>query len=560
MVELARALHDLAEEPRDARGPDWGVENADEVFYRLGLKCLAVPRLPNRLAVGGVTVEFVRGPVLAQRTDMRQRFGLPIVFDKVMTRSEVGAGELICLASIHEAPPPSDLEEAFKAWRSQVLAAAGLLAAVLDERVAGDEIFEDAVFLQEGACVGAADLKGMVRTFLPFEIDAPDRFALEQLAAVSIAESSSVARAARLYRRAALEGPTADAYATLWMAAECLSEHRSPSRKDIEAALHDEGMNPDGLPIHVGKLIDLRGKIQHHGIEASDDLETAFYEMEGVVRTLIRREAKLAGGWWPAADNVAAFAEPFDHAIAPLHGRGTTQWHQFELPPFEDPEPIFVPRRAVKAARDPRLSIDPNLGGLTSVIATVLLDAIEWIDPTLTLEILGDRPPEADSSSMLGANSHTVWIASEVCEAVEDKECPHALIRLIWDLVAAVGFAVAQRDGIVSSGNGVAVVQAIGSWFQFQRLVTYGEFPADFDELPVDDDPLSLGTLAGWSAAGDLRARTALDQISSTGGEFARDLAKSVAENMRLAAPVDLLEHAPQMPGRSQSTREGDES
>lgn len=74
----------------------------------------------------------------------------------------------------------------------------------------------------------------------------------------------------------------------LWIAAESLSDRRTPSRPDIEEALREAGVNPDGLPLPVGHLIDLRGKIQHHGLESVEALATAFYEMEAIVRVLIR--------------------------------------------------------------------------------------------------------------------------------------------------------------------------------------------------------------------------------------------------------------------------------
>ena len=323
-------LPPLAGSPRDARGVAAATddEGADEVVYRLGLHCLPVPGLPAETRIDNVAVDFVRGPVRAQHTQMRQRYGVPFVFDKYMTREERGEKEMVAVFSIREAPVPDNLAPAFGRWRARALAAAGLLSAVLDERVAGDELFEDAILLLGGIVVDAADMRGLVRTYMPFEVNAADRHAIEQLRSISLAERSDVVRAARLYRRAALEGPSADAYAMLWVAAECFSDHRSPSRKEIEEALVDAGLDPESLPLHVGLLIDLRGKVQHHGLEMDDRIRTAFYEMEAVVRALIRSQAELRGGWWPASDDPAAFVEPFNHALAALRGPGTSQWHR----------------------------------------------------------------------------------------------------------------------------------------------------------------------------------------------------------------------------------------
>jgi hypothetical protein len=66
------------------------VDQADEVIYRLGFHCLPVPGLPAETYVDDVAVEFVRGPLRAQQTEIRQRHGIPFVFDKHMRRTEIG--------------------------------------------------------------------------------------------------------------------------------------------------------------------------------------------------------------------------------------------------------------------------------------------------------------------------------------------------------------------------------------------------------------------------------------------------------------------------------------
>ena len=51
------------------------------------------------------------------------------------------------------------------------------------ERVAGDELFEDALLLAAGEFVGAADMRGAVRTFLPFDVTAADASTAKRSAA-----------------------------------------------------------------------------------------------------------------------------------------------------------------------------------------------------------------------------------------------------------------------------------------------------------------------------------------------------------------------------------------
>ena len=103
---LENELPDLAEEPHDARGA-WaasGDEEPDECVYRLGLRALPVPGLPAEISVADVTVAFTPGPVRAQVTEMRQRHGLPVHFDKRMSRQLFGAGELVALLSLTATP------------------------------------------------------------------------------------------------------------------------------------------------------------------------------------------------------------------------------------------------------------------------------------------------------------------------------------------------------------------------------------------------------------------------------------------------------------------------
>ena len=529
----ANLLPPLAESPRDARSTTAlsPVDHADEVVYRLGLQCLPVPGLPLETNIDDVTVAFLRGPVRAQQTQMRQRYGLPIIFDKRMTRFELGENEMVALLTIAEAPVPADLERAFDRWRARALAAAGLLAAVLDERVAGAELFEDAVLLSGGAYVGAADMRGQVRTYMPFEVNAADRHAIDQLRSLSLADSSDVARASRLYLRAAREGPNADAYAMLWVAAECFSSHGSPSRKEIEAALEESGLDPAGLPLHVGLLIDLRAKVQHHGLEADDRIKTAFYEMEAVVRALIRKHAGLEGGWWPASDDPAAFAAPFDDAVAALRGPGTTQWHPAGLPPIAEPERLHIPRRVANAIADPRIALDPDLGDALEVIANVVIDAIEWQHPETSLAVQLKRPADVPEGVGAGASAERIWLSEEKLSGFDNPETPHVLANLAWDLHGLVGAAIAQQHGLVSEGPGVAVVEAVGSYSQYQRLIEHGEFDADMLQIPEKQDAISLGKLAGWATAGDQRAVRQVRLLAGSARELAETIIDALSES-----------------------------
>ncbi len=475
----------------------------------------------------------------SQFTEIRQRHQLPFYFDKRMARLPIGEGDLLAVLQISSDEQPEDLDSAFSAWRQRALAAAGLLASVLDERVAGEELFEDLLLLRNGEFVGAADRRSRVRGFLPFEVNTGDRAALDQLAGLSLDEASDIARAARLYRRAANEGPTADAFAMLWVAAECFSEQRTLSRKEIEAALEDSGLNPAGLPISVGRLIGLRAKVQHHGVEDDDQLRDAYYEMEAIVRCLIRQRAQLVGGWWPAADDPASFAEPFDAAVAQFSRGGESDWHEDALPPVAEPEALYIPRQVANADRDARLSLDPRLGDAVGLMANTVIDALEWVNPNASLAVSCERPRGAPAESLSGANAEEIWLAPQRLEGWDDQDTPHVLVNLVWDLYALAGYAFAQQAGLTSEGTGVAVVEGLGAWLQYTRLVTHGDLdPVALElQLPTGDDPVSIGKLAGWAAAGDEGAAAAVADLTGSAGEMGR----SLMEALRDAPPSSAL-------------------
>jgi hypothetical protein len=513
---------------------------ADTVLYRLGLHSLPVPGLPAHLTVSDVKVDFIKGPMRAQKTSLRQRHGLPIAFDKHMARPEVGEGECLALLTIPTSPVPSELRHLLPAWRAKALQAAGLVAAILDERVVGAEIFEDALLLANEVCVGAIDHSPLVRSHVPLEVNAADVAGLAQLADIAIDESSRAARAARSYRRAVVEGPTADAFAMLWIAAESLSDTRTPSRPDIEDALREAGVNPDGLPLHVGLLIDLRGKIQHHGLESVETLATAFYEMEAIVRVLIRREMGIANGWWPALDP-GAFVKPFATVVANAMRHTETRWHNDGLPPVDDhPDPMHLPRQVARPHLDPRLRLDPGFGENLSLIASVIIDAIEWQSPDATLAIHLGLPPSVPGDTGIVSSAEGIWIPTSELQGLDDPERPGLLINFVWNLFYAVGAAIAQQCGVASEGDGTLVVAALAGRAQYVRLVRYGDYPASMITMPAGDTPEAVGRLTGWAAAGDDRARSVIEELRGEYGDFCRELATVVA-TLEMGPPFHLL-------------------
>lgn len=510
--------------PRDARDAADTLARADAVVYRLGLRAMPVRGLPERLDVGGVRIDVVDGPVLAQRTKMRQRPAvLPATYDKHMARERVGAGERLLILSVYESPPPTDPEAAFLLWRQRAEAAAGTLAAVLDERVVGARLFEDAVLLAGAETIGAMDWQERVRSFLPMEVTALDVAPVEQLADINLGDGSVIARASRLYRRAALEGPTADAYVMLFVAAESLLDTRQPRKKDLDALLAEAGIDPDGLPLHTGLLIDLRGKIVHEGLEDHERLRLAFYEMEAIVRTLIRQTAGLRGGWWPTHD-IAAYADPWPQRLDTLDLRPRSVWHDDDLPPVMAPVAERLPRNVPPPDRELVVTMTDALiaaaGGVSNLLAGIAADARMHLlpddDVSLTLGVgVGDG---------FDIESERILIGDRRLQGLDDVP---SFVGLTVDFTGALGYWAATR----MASDDVTLRSAVAAWYQYDRLVNNGELDPDLLKLPKRDDPQSVGTLAGWAAAGDPRAAATLDGLAGRAGDSGRAIRDALRES-----------------------------
>ena len=158
---------DLYPSGLDTEGSPESLRDVDEVVYRLILKRLAIPGLPALVEVGDVEIHFTVGPVRTQLTESRQRPGLPFAFDKHMRRAVlVGENELLTVGQ-RRGLLPGDIGSATREWRVGVETAIGLVAATLDERIAGRQLTEDLIFLQVGRPVAAGDVHPQIRTYMP---------------------------------------------------------------------------------------------------------------------------------------------------------------------------------------------------------------------------------------------------------------------------------------------------------------------------------------------------------------------------------------------------------
>jgi hypothetical protein len=279
--------------------------------------------------------------------------------------------------------------------------------------------------------------------------------------------------------------------------------------------------------LHTGLLIDLRGKIVHEGLEDHERLRIAFYEMEAVVRTLIRTTAGLRGGWWPT-HNIAAYAHPWPERLDACDLTPRTAWHDDGLPPVAPVAPERLPRKV--AAPDRSLLVSA-----TDELRAALGDHVELV-LNLAADACMQLIPDDDVELILGLGSGTgfdidpgrILIGSERITQLDEVS---QFVSLTIDLTGALGYWVGFQatDGFTDSD--VIVRSAIAAWYQYDRLVTNGELPPELLRIPAGRNPMEIGTLSGWAGAGDNRADAAVRALTGDAAKLARAIRDQLQES-----------------------------
>jgi hypothetical protein len=301
------------------RGDEPGLAGR-RVVYRLGVQSMVVEGLPDELQVGRVQVHQAIGPVTTQRTEVVQRPGVPLVFDKVMRMGlQVGHGLPLSVCQIDDTIPSSSITDQFESWRDEALAALGLLAAILDERIAQEPVFEDAVVFDPAGEKpdGMLDVRRKIRNFYPYPVFGEGLEELDRLGAAD-PQAGPLAAAARWYLRAVQGGPRADAVVFFWTAIEALLGPADGSKAEqLKAALRDAGADPDpdDFQISPARLSWIRGEVVHKGKEQPDDLVPGYYLLDAITRLLLRHRLG-AEAPWPLMPAPEVFDSPLRERIA----------------------------------------------------------------------------------------------------------------------------------------------------------------------------------------------------------------------------------------------------
>lgn len=109
-------------------------------------------------------------------------------------------------------------------------------------------------------------------------------------------------------------------------------------------------------------------------------------------------------------------------------------------------------------------------------------------------------------------------------------EIPH-FVALTVDLTGVLAHWVAMQEVQGTTEDALTFRSATAAWYQYDRLVVNGELAPELLNLPPPETPTHVGTLAGWAAAGDERARHAVEELTGPAGELARALRDSLRES-----------------------------
>jgi hypothetical protein len=327
----AEALRNGVDREVDAlTSPDTQV-NGDRAVYRAIFRGMEVHGLPSDMIVGHAHVFFTQGPVLTQHTEVSQRGGFPLIFDKSMKRGvEIGKGQWLTVVQIHHQPMPEEFGMAITSSRDQARAAVAYIAAVLDERIGQELLGEDLIIFDQEKAIAAVDIRELVRSYPPFEVREAEQNGLAALEGVDVPRH--VETASRWYLRGVQAAPGVDGVIFLWFAVEALVG--TSKKTPIEKALREAGHDPADQGLGVGELHGLRSKFVHDKPDAQppapEKVKQAFYDLEAMAKALLRHALGVTSTW-PLHTAAHPFDPPWLEQIEEAWANPVVEFHE-ELP------------------------------------------------------------------------------------------------------------------------------------------------------------------------------------------------------------------------------------
>lgn len=520
---------------------------SDRAVYRAIFRGMPVASLPELVEIGSVSLFQTPGPVMSQVTEARQRPGLTLAFDKVMrTAVPIGRGQWLTVGQM-DVDPDADVSQDLPRWRDVVAEAVGLVAVVIDERVAQELLHEDVVFLRGAEPVQSADMLQGLRHYLPYEVRAFELEALEQLAASGSAIAPELHTAARWYLKGAQVGPVADAVIYFWVALEALTPGEQQSVKSLETMLVEAGWNMEDGDPELGKMAGLRADIVHDAVEDPARIREGYYRLEATVRVLLRRGLNVVSSW-PAAASTPTFVT-HSSEIEASRVAWPVEWHD-EMP---SPEPsVTTPALRWAVMQGPPLTagyeiaVDADVAPhwirkmelYTAMAAMMLEDAFDGADLDVVVE---DFPAGAPATARV--NATRISLATSRFRGRDPKR----EARLAQTLFGGVAQQQLMRMGVSTDVPiGAYLLDLTGGFCSYHAFVASGFIAAEhvrFAERIAPTDLKTAAELCGAALAGSQTARERLSLWMNDPSTEPRwtQLTTRILNEWRPQSPAELL-------------------
>lgn len=252
--------------------------------------------LDGGLEIGGVKLFQTTEPFLYQYTDVI-KFSIPEPYEAEITRRLWSRkGQFVTIAEFSFTVPPERLDICIENCRKSCESALGALVSLLDERIIDRRIGEFAT-IESASGTHAIDITPSVRTFHPGIDDA----AFEDINAVAglLLSDPILQSALRFYILGIEQRLTQTGYILLTTCVDMLvGRKRKFNPVDIRTELLESGQRDSDWPIkRIKKIGTVRGSLIHSGMIESNDMHVTWYDLEEIVRILLRSKMKLKSSW-----------------------------------------------------------------------------------------------------------------------------------------------------------------------------------------------------------------------------------------------------------------------
>jgi hypothetical protein len=474
----------------------------DRALYRAVFRGMQVHGLPEELTVGGATLRFHQGPALVQQTDLSQRAGYPLVFDKSMSHGAlVGEGHWLTLVEVEIDDYAGASNETISEARQRAESAVAFVAAILDERVGQEMLAENLLIFDGEKPVAVADLRELVRNYLPFEARETEHDALAALGDLKLSRQAETA--ARWYLRGVQAGPSVDGVIFLWFAVEALTG--TSKKKPIEKALRGAGRDPADQGLTVGELHGLRSSFVHDRPDSdpppAEKVMQGFYDLEAMVKTLLRHELGVHSTW-PAHSASRVFHPPWQERVEEAWSSPQVEFHE-RLPGSntEPPEGLDWGEMLPALETKGKVAVTGGQGQDTNMVRRIVEIALLYFDDPDAGEFKVAIKKPGDPEAVADCRADELVISPRLLPPKDEREALR-LQRLIHVLV---GRCLLARMGVdPNAPQGSFLHGVLSGWVGVNFFSSRG-VPGDLlsvNPLPDQPSPFALGEHLGSGIAG----------------------------------------------------------